>query len=275
MSNFIVDTPHSLPLRKFLKLQFPNISMKSLNHAIEHSSCQLNGKIERFGSTKVKKGDRVVFHDYQSVEAVKEILYEDEELLVLNKPAGIVCHKPILSTWLQRPIYLVHRLDKDTTGVFILLKSAKLMPYFDRLFKNKQISKTYQALVQGKVDFNEILVNKPLAPISYYQGQTTYGIKPYGKSAQTQVTILKRSQQVSLIEAKPFTGRTHQIRAHLKYLGHPIIGDVQYGARDLWAPRTLLHATQLTFIHPLSGKEMRFWAPFPQDFQQMRARYIT
>ncbi len=253
-------------LLAYLREQCPDApSVKSLKRAIEEKRCTINGRVETFSTHRVSTGDEVEIeiHREKKVELKLHLLWEDEALIAYDKPAG----------WVSDPKnfdgYLIHRLDKETSGVLLVAKSKPVLDQMIELFRQRQVEKTYWAIVDGVVKEKQGKIFTRLAPKNHFQGQTVYGSAAQGKLAETRWIKLAQAPQVSLLECYPLTGRTHQIRVHLKEIGHPIIGDYQYTKQfkcSYKAPRHLLHALAIAFPHPLSKKKLTLKAPIPPDF---------
>jgi len=213
------------------------------------------------------------------------VLYLDEALLVVNKTAGL----PTLVDGYQRNapylagivaeiygrVWVVHRLDKDTSGVIVFARTARAHRALNSQFEQRQPSKVYHALVIGQPEWDEKTVELPLRPNGDRRHRTVIDLQR-GKAAATELRLLERYQGYALVEATPRTGRTHQIRAHLAAAGHALIADELYrraggkppGSTENAPPidRLGLHAHSLELIHPLSNQAQRFEAPYPQDF---------
>ena len=222
------------------------------------------------------------------------VLFEDKRLLVLNKPAGLLMH-PLGSSWLKSPeaaraepvenlaallqvhrpailkagtprCGIVHRLDRPTSGVLAVAKDPEAWTTITTAFKDRETDKTYRAIVRG-VPSGAARVN---APVGRAPGHRRVVVTALGKSAETAFKVLgKKAGLGALVEAKPLTGRTHQIRAHLAFLGHPVMGDPEFDKPGAGAPmpaRTMLHAYRLALEHPGSGKPAVFTADPPRDF---------
>lgn len=268
-------------LSDFLRENLPkHLSAKAIKRHVEANRCLVNGTPERFASKRLMAGDRVKFDiddlgsaTSQSFEAHR-ILYEDEDILLYNKPAGLTCDaQGILKALKVHGSYiLVHRLDKETSGVLLLAKNSEIEKTLLTMFRQRQIHKRYLSLNDGYPKDYEGVIKNYLGKVGGYSGQTIYGAVPKekGEEALTVWKLKKASKNVSMIETAPETGRTHQIRAHLKGMGHPILGDYQYAKkfRTIIRPlRVLLHATSLTFKHPRTGEHLSVEAPLPDDFK--------
>jgi RluA family pseudouridine synthase len=206
------------------------------------------------------------------------VLFEDEALLVIDKPAGVLSlpdgydHSlPHLATILE-PVYgrlwLVHRLDRDTSGVLVLARSAAAHHDLNDQFRERRVKKVYRALVAPAPDWKRMTANFPLRKDGDRQHRTVVDPER-GKPAATDFNVIERFPQAALLEARPHTGYTHQIRAHLRQLGCPVLADTLYGSPSE-APNEIarlgLHARQLTFTHPLSGEPLVITSPVPVDF---------
>ena len=216
------------------------------------------------------------------------ILWSDPDLIVVNKPSGLrvvpdgyVPSLPTLAGLLQPEwgrLWTVHRLDKDTSGVMLFARNAAAHRNLDRQFANRQVQKVYMALVAGEPDWISTTIDQPLRVNADRQHRTTVDTVR-GKPARTSLRVVRRSGNYSLLEVRPHTGYTHQIRAHLSFSGFPLLGDPLYHYPPSWNgprkdlsllppfPRTALHARQITFLHPLSSIEHTFLADFPEDFR--------
>ncbi len=213
-----------------------------------------------------------------------DILYIDEHIIVVNKPAGL----PVLpdgwekdapylvkmleeeygnpSTGSERGVFIVHRLDKVTSGVILFARTADAHRVLNIQLEKHEAEKVYHAIMEGEPRWNEKTTKFPLRTNVGHKHRTMVDDKN-GKPSETRFRILKRYQAAALVEAKPMTGRTHQIRVHAYALGHPLVGDVLYGASetDLIA-RPALHAHSLTFTHPATNEQLTFIAERPKDF---------
>ncbi len=257
-------------------------SARFLKRLIEHNGCEINGRTERFASTIVGKGDHVCLHleqdfSFVSPHAIEpsRILFEDNALLVYDKPSGINSDEKGILHLCKRmfpSIQLVHRLDRDTTGVLLLAKQPAAFENLVSQFKQFQVRKRYLALVDGIIEPARGKVENYLGKKQAYAGQTIWGevSASRGLYACTEWERLKKKRMASLVVCYPKTGRTHQIRVHMAGMGHPILGDFQYG-KHFQCPyrpsRLLLHAQEIQFHHPITGNEMSLTAPLPDDFK--------
>ena len=196
-----------------------------------------------------------------------ETIYEDKNVLVLDKPAGLLsmakgeyCPEKTLEDY----GLLVHRLDRGTSGVVILAKNPETQKFLRKQFQDRKTHKTYYAVVEGRPKLDEARIDLPIA--RDLKHPTTFRVDPNGKPSETFYKVIKSNDKYSLLELKPTTGRTHQLRVHLKYLGHPIIGDPVYGTKN--APRLYLHAKELEITLP-GGDRRIFEAKLPQEFNDV------
>jgi len=207
------------------------------------------------------------------------IIYADASLLVVDKPAGVLSipdgydHTVPFIGRILEPLYgrlwVVHRLDKDTSGVIVLARSAEAHSNLNTQFAEHQVSKTYHAMIPGSPDWEKKVVEIPLRKNVGRRNRTAVDIAN-GKQALTRFRILERYPGHTLLEAQPETGRTHQIRAHLYDLGFAIMSDPLYGVGEIspLIPRLALHARSLSFWHPKTGRMRSFEAPYPADYEQ-------
>jgi RluA family pseudouridine synthase len=252
-----------------------SISARFIKKILEANFCRVNGRIERFASVRIKNGDEVELNDQWSSLQKKKIkcpiLYEDEDLIVVNKPSGLVCSDEILSDTLCRRIWLAHRLDKDTTGVLLMGTSAFAAQQLQDCFRNRSIEKNYLAIVDGVMKSKEGVIKNYLVKKKAFQGQTIWGVSDHrGSWSETLWKCLGSGKEASFIECQPVTGRTHQIRVHMAHLGHPLLIDRQYAATirsSLFAARPLLHAHQLNVVW--KDRKYSFQASLPEDFTEL------
>jgi 23S rRNA pseudouridine1911/1915/1917 synthase len=228
-----------------------------------------------------------------------KIIYQDEAIFVLEKPAGWITNsasttqdQSVVEGWLAENFHfsifnfpllrhgIVHRLDKETSGILLVAKTKEAFEKLQQEFKERRVEKTYTALVHGKVEPEEGTIKASVGRLPWRRDR--FGVLVGGREATTryrvinnlQLTINNSKQEFTLLELKPKTGRTHQIRIHLKYLGHPIVGDEFYAGRKTsrddrkWCPRLFLHAGGIKFQHPMTGETMEFSSKLPSDLQQ-------
>jgi 23S rRNA pseudouridine1911/1915/1917 synthase len=291
-------------LDKFLADHLADISRSRIQGWIEEGRVTLDGRPAR-PSTRLDPGQcvRVFIPPPEEVRILPEpiplgILYEDEHLLVINKPAGMVVHPApghtsgtLVNALLARfPAWaeldwweseedeeeagadyprpgIVHRLDKDTSGLLIVAKSAGARSALQAQFQARQVEKVYLALVHGVPPAPAGLIDAPIGRDP--RQRKRMAVVAEGRPAVTAYRVLEPLGEYALLEVMPKTGRTHQIRVHLAFIGHPVVGDEVYGRRRsrLACPRQFLHAARLSFRHPVTGRPMEFSAPLPPDLQ--------
>ncbi len=288
-----VEREHSgLRLDRFLALALPAFSRARLQTLIKNGFVTLNGTNPR-SRDPVRTGDTVELTEpeIEKVEALPEqmaleILFEDDDLLVLNKPAGLVMHPgaghqqhTLVNALLahcqnlsgiggkERP-GIVHRLDKETSGCLVVAKNDATHRDLSRQFAARTMTKIYLALVAGTLRKSTGVIDKAIARHPVHRQRMSIA-RRQGRSAKTEYRVLRAGNDISLLECTLHSGRTHQIRVHLHDLGHPVLGDKLYGGKRAGDfPRQMLHASKLAFNHPRSGEEMSFEAPLPADFAE-------
>lgn len=250
----------------FLRANCPDApSVKAIKRAIDAKQCKVNGRVECFSTYPLRVGDRVELNlSVPKKPSKMKILHEDEKLVAFNKPAGLVTEAP-------DKLFLVHRLDKETSGVLLCAKSEEAQKHYIALFAERKVEKRYLALCDGHVAANEWTVENFLIKKSDYDGGALYGSTPAkgGKKAITSFRCLGRGKDCTLLICRPVTGRTHQIRVHLKESGYPILGDWQYNRSFLStypAARHLLHSREIR----IDG--LKIIAPLPHDFVEALER---
>jgi 23S rRNA pseudouridine1911/1915/1917 synthase len=283
----------------WLRAKLPNLSRGAIQRLIEEGHVRVNGKVVK-STHAPRAGERVDidFPEPKPAEALPEdipldVLFEDETLLVINKPPGLVVHPAsghethtLVNALLHhcegelsgiggvaRP-GIVHRLDKDTSGCLVVAKNDDAHLALSAQFASRKVQKTYHAIVCGEIARDRGEIRAAIARHPSHRKCMTVD-EEFGREAHTSYAVLQRLRGATLAEALLHTGRTHQIRVHFKFLGHPLLGDSTYGHRPnqkleemtkFHAPRQMLHAFRLSFIHPRSGKRVGFEAPRPEDF---------
>jgi 23S rRNA pseudouridine1911/1915/1917 synthase len=281
-----------LRLDQFLAKRLSELSRSRLQHLIRDGFVRLNNSTSRPRQI-VRGGDKVEVMEppLEKIEALPEpipleILFEDNDLIVINKPAGLVVHpgaghrKHTLVNALlnhcaslsgiggkERP-GIVHRLDKETSGCLVVAKNDAAHRELSTQFAARTVEKTYLALVVGKLRKPAGVIEEKIGrhPVHRQRMSTTV---LRGRAAKTEYRVVQSSDRASLVECRLHSGRTHQIRVHLHHLGHPVLGDKLYGPRitkDF--PRQMLHAWKLGFRHPRTEEWKSFEAPLPDDFNQ-------
>jgi RluA family pseudouridine synthase len=250
-------------------------SLKQARRLIDSGRCSINGRVRTFASATVHTGDWIeVTPEAQHTQPRGcPIIYEDDWLIVMNKPPGITVESASIERFLQRPCHLIHRLDKGTSGVLLVAKESTVGQMVESLFRSREVTKTYLAIVDGAVAQGRGTICRAMKVHKRYHGSVVWGVTGdgSGKRAQTEYVRLRSTQQCSLVVLSPKTGRTHQLRVHMASIGHPIIGDYQYADqfRCMLKPgRQLLHAWKLSLRHPMTGAVMEWTAPVPEDMRQ-------
>ncbi len=262
---------------------------------LEHGVC-LNGAAVKKNNLILKPGDKLTLDWEAQVEAPPagektelRIIHEDQHIVVIDKPAGMVVHpapghktgtlvnaligsgRPLAarSGDKSRP-GIVHRLDKDTSGLLIVAKTDVAHRKIAQQLESRTIEKHYTALVEGRVEFEEGRIELPIGRHPRIRALMAVRIDGKGREALTEYKILGRFRHSTLLDVRIHTGRTHQIRVHFSHMGHPVVGDVTYGSRVAWEGRLALHATTLEFEHPAPGKKMvRYESPLPEVFVKL------
>ena len=291
----------SVRLDKFLCEKFPAASRGALQRLIEEGHIRINGQAVK-PTHHPHAGEQidVRWPEARPAEAQPEkipldILFEDQSLLVVNKPAGLVVHpaagheehtlvnallhhcKGSLSGigGVARP-GIVHRLDKETSGCLVVAKNDETHIALAEQFARREVKKIYHALVCGEPARDSGEIRAAIARHPTHRKRMAVRDEGDGRAAHTSYRILERLYAATLMEAQIHTGRTHQIRVHFQFIGHPLVGDDTYGARQnarvkeltrYAAPRVMLHAKNLSFLHPRTKKPMNFEAPLPADFR--------
>ncbi len=286
----VADRPDGR-LDRWLAAQWPQASRARWQKSIAAGLVRINGNVAR-ASESLQAGDEVTARLAPAApppaSAVAEeiplaVLYEDEHLLCLDKPPGLVVH-PAVGHWQgtlvnavlhhcgqvaggAHPLRpgIVHRLDKDTSGCILVAKNEAALANLAKQFAERSASKTYLALVRGKPRASAGVVTGAIARHPVHRQRMTVSTRPGARAAETSWRVRRTESGLSLVECRPKTGRTHQIRVHLKHLGHPIAGDRVYGGGADF-PRPLLHAWRLAVTHPQTGQALHFEAPLPADF---------
>ena len=292
------EVNEKIRLDAYISKQMQDLSRSMIQKLLEGNKINVNGKSEK-PAYKVQNGDIIEINIEEPKEVKIEaqdipldIIYEDEDILVVNKQKGLVVHpangnpdgtlvnavmahcKDSLSGigGELRP-GIVHRLDKDTSGLLIIAKNDKAHIQMSNQIKNREVKKTYIALVRGTIAENEATINMPIGRST--KDRKKMAVTKSGKEAVTHFKVLNRyttdKGSYTLVEIKIDTGRTHQIRVHMAEIGHPVIGDVVYsnGKNEFGVEGQCLHAKRLEFTHPITGKEMKLEAPLPEYFKNI------
>ncbi len=294
---FSVDAAHSgARLDVYLARQLPTISRSRLKQLIESGHVTVDGRPSK-PAEKVHRGQKLhvdvpppVPTHIRPEQIPLDVLFEDRDLLVINKPAGLVVHPgagrssgtlvnaiiariPTLQGigGVLRP-GIVHRLDKDTSGLLVVAKTSAALAALQAQIASREASRRYLALVAGVIADEEGTIRARIG--RHPRARTKMAVVPRGREAITRYRVLERFARHTLIEAQLVTGRTHQIRVHFAHLGHPVVGDATYAARrdEFGLGRQALHAYRLQFRHPTTGEELVFDAPLPPDLADALAR---
>ncbi|MDW8344079.1 MAG: RluA family pseudouridine synthase [Verrucomicrobiae bacterium] len=229
------------------------------------------------------------------------VVFEDEAVLVVDKPAGLVCHSASrpehdsLAQWLRRygveTPRLVHRLDRETSGLVLVAKNMPVARVLARQMHQRQIQREYLAIVWGEPSFHRMVVDQPIGLADHALVYTRRVVRPDGQPARTTIEVAERLCGFTVVRLRPHTGRAHQLRVHMQWLGHPIVGDKIYGPDERWylefirngvtpemleqllLPRQALHASRLTFCHPVRQQPITLEAPPPADLSAFIAAH--
>ncbi len=284
----------------FLKEHLPELSRGNIQRLIDEGHITVDGKKTK-PTHQPKTGEKVEVHipeakpaEAQAEDIPLSVIFEDDDLIVLNKPAGIVVHPAagneehtLVNALLHhcagklsgiggvaRP-GIVHRLDKDTSGCMVVAKNDVTHLALSEQFSGRTLNKVYHAMVCGLILKNSGDIRGAIARHEVNRKKMTVDEKR-GREAHTSFQVLERLKGATLVETTIHTGRTHQIRVHFKHLGFPVVGDMIYGERQnkkfatesgYQATRQMLHAYQLTFVHPTTGQPQTCTAPWPDDFK--------
>jgi 23S rRNA pseudouridine1911/1915/1917 synthase len=314
---FVIDKGQEpFRLDKYVQMHLEGASRSKVQNAIADGLVTVNGEVEK-NNYKIRPGDEIVVIQYTNPEYTTlkleplplNIVYEDAHVLVLNKPANQVVHPGVgnfSGTLLNGIAYhlvnqdntiteetlprfgMVHRIDKNTTGLLVIAKNQAAASHLAKQFFNHTVHRRYVALVWGDVEQDEGTITGHIARHERFRKMfDVYPDGDQGKHAVTHYKVLQRFQYVTLVECRLETGRTHQIRVHMKHIGHTLFNDWEYGGDKILkgtiytkykqfvdncfeiCNRCALHAQQLGFIHPVTGQQMLFETPLPTDMQQV------
>ncbi len=287
MTQINVETPDRLD--KFLATQFPDHSRSKIVRHIEDGNVTVNGAVEK-PAYKLRSGDVVLIQDLTETEAHDltpfamdiEVVYEDDDMMIVNKPRGLASHpaaslrEPSLVNVLLarggslssmggefRP-GIVHRLDKETTGLMLVAKNDYAHAALAAAIEKREAHRRYYAVVAGDVDREVFTIDAPIGRNPANRQQMAVDV--HGKRAVTHVLRVARLLQGTLIACRLETGRTHQIRVHLRALGHPVLGDALYAPKEQGQGPMQLHAAYLAVDHPRTGERVVAFADAPADF---------
>lgn len=293
MEKLVVDL-NDVRLDAYIAKLKNDISRTMIQKLIEEGNILVNGKSKKI-SYKVQLGDEIELNipkakeiELKAENIPVEVVYEDDDIIVVNKPKGMVVHpangnpdgtlvNAIMAMCKDslsgiggeiRP-GIVHRLDKDTSGLLIVAKNDTAHINMSNQIKNREVKKIYIALVRGVVSENEATINMPIGRSA--KDRKKMAVRKDGKEAVTHFKVLRRYRKYTLLEVKIDTGRTHQIRVHMSEIGHHVVGDMVYsnGKNEFGIEGQMLHAKSLDFKHPITGKQMHLEAELPEYFEKV------
>ena len=295
MKEIIVDeTEKNTRIDSYITSKVTELSRTTIQRLLDEGAILVNGKKCK-ASYKVEVGDKIQIEKPQVKEIKLEaqdipvpVIYEDNDIIVVNKPKGMVVHpangnpdgtlvNAILAMCKDslsgiggeiRP-GIVHRLDKDTSGLLIIAKNDNAHIKMSKEIQDRKVIKKYIALVKGNVPEDEATIDLPIGRSKV--DRKKMAVDTNGKNAVTHFKVLKRYKNYTLLELKIDTGRTHQIRVHMSYIGHPVVGDMIYsnGKNEFGVEGQMLHARYLEFDHPITNKRLKLEAPIPEYFEKI------
>ncbi len=259
---------------------------------MEDGRCIMGGRLCRKAGTKTTEGQEILLTvpppadpEPRAEDLPLEILYQDADLAVVIKPRGMVVHPApghAEGTMVNALLYhmnslggiggalrpgIVHRLDKDTSGLMMVAANDNSQAALSQMLADRKVEKHYLALVEGKMKEASGRIDLPIGRSR--KDRKKMAVDPDGRRAVTEWKTLAEGRNCTLLDVHILTGRTHQIRVHMKAIGHPLCGDPIYGGeKGVPVPCLMLHACSLAFLHPVTGEEMRFQAPIPEDFRE-------
>ena len=282
---------HGTRLDLFIAQNKPELSRSFIQKLITAGNVLLNGKQVRAGN-KLKTGDKIsmqipplLVSDIEPECIPLNIVFENSDMVVVDKPAGMTTHpapgspshtlvNAVLSHLPRLPENdsparpgIVHRLDKNTSGLIIVAKTPSAMANLAAQFKSRMVKKTYLALICGKMKVSEGVIDAPIGRDKFNRKRMT--IDSLGRNARTAYTVLAQFEKYSFVEVRPETGRTHQIRVHFASIKHPVVGDEVYGSKSDLIGRHFLHASRLNIVMPSTKDKVEFYAPLPNDLQEV------
>ena len=284
----------NLRLDKALTILLEDVSRSKIQSHLENGCILVNGKVEK-SSYKLSEGDVITVEDFKPEisdlnpeDIPLDIVYEDDDVIVVNKPKGLVVHpgagneEHTLANALKfhsenlsslngefRP-GIVHRIDKDTAGLLLVAKNDQAHAFLSNQLVDHTLGRKYYALVLGVIPENEGKIIAPIGRDQKFRQKMAVDLLR-GKEAETNFKVIERFRECTLVECALKTGRTHQIRVHMTYIGHPVIGDPIYGKgnRVIYDEGQLLFAHEIHFIHPKTKKEMTFSVDLPIYFKEI------
>lgn len=293
----IISDVNNERLDSYISKSNLDLSRSMVQKLIKENRVFVNGKNEK-ESYKIKVNDNITIQiedpkssKLEAQDIPLNIIYEDNDIIVINKPKGMVVHpgngnpdNTLVNAVLAhckgslsgiggeiRP-GIVHRIDKDTSGLIIVAKNDKSHINLSEQIKNHEVTKIYTALVKGNISEDEATIDMPIGRDK--KDRKKMSVTRDGKEAVSHIKVVKRYGNYTLIRVKIDTGRTHQIRVHMAKIGHPVVGDEVYssGKNEFGVKGQMLHSTILKFKHPISGKEIMLEAPLPQYFEDVLSK---
>lgn len=262
-----------------LALAYPQYSRAYLARLIDSGEVKVDGKPGKAGQKLRAENSVTLAVDLSQEQTIDDIelpiLHEDENVLVINKPAGVISHsrgkywyEPSVASFVRQKTNqdgdrsgIVHRLDRATSGVMICAKNSETLSFLQKQFSARKVKKTYFAIISGHMKIREAVIDMPIERNP--KAPATFRVGPNGKESQTKYTVVKEREAHELVKLEPLTGRTHQLRVHLAYQNHPIVGDLLYNGET--ADRLYLHAYTLEITLP-NGERKTYTAPLPEAF---------
>lgn len=296
----VEETDANLRIDKYLTQEIDQLTRSYIQKLLTQGGVLVNGNKVK-ASYKVQVGDEVILEQPEPVELTVEpenipldIYYEDEHVIVVNKPRGMVVHPAegnFSGTLVNALLHhcrdlsgingvmrpgIVHRIDKDTTGLLVVAKNDGAHLSLAQQLKEHTVTRRYLALVLGNLNMDEGTINAPIGRDPRDRQRMAVTDKN-SKSAMTHFSVKNRFRQYTLVECRLETGRTHQIRVHMAFIKHPVVGDPKYGGKNknINIDGQLLHAAILGFMHPKTREYMQFEAPLPNDFSTIVTRLIN
>lgn len=290
-----ITAADSMRCDKYISENVEGVSRSFIKNLFDEGKVRVNGNVKN-ASYKLKAGDVIEFYipEPEEIEAVAEdipldVVYEDDQLLVINKPRGMVVHPAPgnnTGTLVNAVLYhckgnlsgingairpgIVHRIDKDTTGLLVVAKTNDAHLFLSDQLGDRSLSREYYALVHGNIKEDKGTIDAPIARSEADRKKMAVSYKN-SREAVTDFFVEERFGIYTLVRCKLRTGRTHQIRVHMKHIGHPIVGDKAYGVKkeEFNLTGQLLHAGKIGFIHPETKEKVYFTTPLPEDFKKV------
>ena len=285
----IVENEDNVRLDKYLANN-TDYSRELISKMITSGFILVNDEVKK-SSYKVKKNDEILLDetfkidtDIEPVKMDLDIVYEDDDIIVINKPSGLVVHpgsgnynntlvnglmhytKNLSDLNGQARVGIVHRIDKDTSGLMLVAKTNKAHEVLTEDFKNHAVKRTYIALLKGELPYDKATIDAPIKRDN--KNFNKMGVFKDGKKAITHLKVIKRYHGYTLVSLNLETGRTHQIRVHMAYIGYPIYNDPVYNKDTATDFGQFLHSAEISFVHPITKKEMHFETKLPKEFNE-------